>query len=142
MTLIVLKSRKISLGGTPPRVRIDLQPQELMRIDGFGLVTRETSLHGKRGERLQHFTFNAFCQFERNIEKVSRAAGGIKNARGAKLVVKSLNDGPRARRYRRWSTRRARLEPGAVRQARRRAPTGNERSWSALARKRRQTNAR
>jgi hypothetical protein len=62
-----------------------------MRVDGAQLIAFEPPLRRKRGQRIEHFAFQALHQFERHVEKVAGAAGGIEDSRLAQLVVKRAN---------------------------------------------------
>ena len=45
------------------------------------------------GQRLQHLAFEPLQQLQRDIEKVSRAAGRVQYAQAAQLVMKLLDGG-------------------------------------------------
>ena len=57
-----------------------------MRIDGEGFEAQRF-LPAQLHQHVQHFAFKAFHQFQRDIEKVSGAAGRVQHARFAQLVM-------------------------------------------------------
>ena len=60
--------------------RIELDAEELVRVDGVAFERRETLLAAERGQRLQYLALQSFEQFERDIEEIAGAAGRIEHA--------------------------------------------------------------
>lgn len=71
--------------------RVDFEAEKLVRIDGF----ESHLLFAEIDEGFQHLAFQPLHQFHRDIKEISRAAGRVKNPRGAKAVVEILHGGTR-----------------------------------------------
>ncbi len=56
---------------------IDLKPEELMWIDAVRAQPAQGFLAAEIEQRLQHFAFQPLHQFQRDVEEVASAAGGI-----------------------------------------------------------------
>ena len=70
---------------------VDFQPQELVRVDGVALHFEQVLAGAEVGERAQHFAFEALHVFERDVEEVAGAAGGVEDADCAQLVVEGAD---------------------------------------------------
>ena len=70
---------------------VDFEAVELARVYRFAIHHEARFVFTEAFSRLQHFAFQPLHQFQRHIKEVSRAAGRIKHAGGAELVVESLD---------------------------------------------------
>ncbi|PKO49477.1 MAG: hypothetical protein CVU31_00600 [Betaproteobacteria bacterium HGW-Betaproteobacteria-4] len=82
-----LKSRRMGLGGRPlPWVR------KLVRVDGEAFDFEALLRVAKLGEGVEDFAFEPLHVFERDVEEVAGAAGGVEDAGGAQLVVPGADE--------------------------------------------------
>ena len=77
--------------------RVEFEAEELVRVDGEAfslqaLLAAADALANRLGE-VEDFAFEAFHVFERDVEKIGTAAGRVKDANLAKLVVESVDFG-------------------------------------------------
>ena len=70
--------------------RIDLKSEELVRIDREAFKPQRL-LSAQLLDEVEHLAFQPLQQFQRDIEKVSGAAGGIENLEIAEPVVKQFD---------------------------------------------------
>ena len=70
---------------------IDFQSIELTRVDRFALEHQPRFFLAEAFRRFQHFAFQPLHQFQRHIEEVARAAGGVQHAGGAELAVEAFD---------------------------------------------------
>lgn len=68
--------------------RIDLQTEELMRIDILPVELGCGFLAAERFDRVDDFALQPLHQFQRDIEKIARAAGRIEHASLAQFCIK------------------------------------------------------
>ena len=72
---------------------VDLDAEELARIDGMSFERGKTLLSAEGGQRLQHFAFEPFHQFERDVKEVAGTAGGVEHADLAQAGVEGGDTG-------------------------------------------------
>ena len=80
--------------GDRRRTRIDLQPQEMARIDG-AIAQPQRFLPAQRRQRLQHFALELLHQHERDVQEIAGAARRVEHARGRQPSLKRADRGDR-----------------------------------------------
>ncbi len=99
-----LKSRRMGLGGRPLPLgaevplqvadpehqfgdgggaRVDFEAEELVRVDGEAFDFEALLRVAELGEGVEHFAFEPLHVFQRDVEEVAGAAGGVEDADGA-----------------------------------------------------------
>ena len=78
--------------------RVELDAEELVRIDGGLPVSSEQLLVAELLARVEHFAFEALHVFEGDVEEIAGAAGGVEDADFAELVVERREAWPALRR--------------------------------------------
>ena len=73
--------------------RVKLQPQKLVWVYGQALAFQAAGLLKSVVQHVQHFAFQAFDVLQRHIQKIARAAGGIKHGDMAQAIVKFVQQG-------------------------------------------------
>ncbi len=71
--------------------RVDLKAQKLVRVHGdAGHVEQALGL-AKVGQKVEHLAFQALHVFQRHVQEVAAAAGGVEHAGVAELVVEAAH---------------------------------------------------
>ena len=69
---------------------VQLDAQQLLGRDGFAFQAQGALGFAKGFQLLDDFAFKALLMLQRDVQKVAAAAGWVKHAQGAELVVKAL----------------------------------------------------
>ena len=73
--------------------RVQLDAEELVRVDRMAREPGQRLLAAERDERVQDLAFEPLHQLERDVEEVAGAAGRVEHARPAERVVEGLHGG-------------------------------------------------
>ena len=76
-------------GGT----RVEFEAEELMRVDGEACGFEALLPAADAVREIENFAFEALHVFQRHIEKIGAAAGGVEDANLAELVVEIVDFG-------------------------------------------------
>jgi hypothetical protein len=66
-----------------------------VRVDAMAFQAQEGLLAAKIGNSLEHFAFEPFQEFERDIKEIASATCGVEHARRAELLVVVANSSDR-----------------------------------------------
>jgi hypothetical protein len=72
--------------------RVDFEAEELVRVDGEAFDFETLLGVAELGEGVEDFAFEPLHVFERDVEEVAGAAGGVEDAGGAQFVVPGADE--------------------------------------------------
>ena len=72
--------------------RVDFEAEELVRVDGEAFDFEALLRVAKLGEGVEDFAFEPLHVFERDVEEVAGAAGGVEDAGGTQFVVPGADE--------------------------------------------------
>jgi hypothetical protein len=72
--------------------RVDFEAEELVRVNGEAFDFEALLRVAQLGEGVEDFAFETLHVFERDVEEVAGAAGGVEDAGGAQFVVPGADE--------------------------------------------------
>ncbi len=72
--------------------RVELEAEELVRVDGEAVEFEALLRVAELGEGVEDFAFEPLQVFERDVEEIAGAAGGVEDADGAEFVVEGADE--------------------------------------------------